>query len=185
MVFFQKGLELSEALTSDDPNDVRAKLCLSISYEKLGDAHSRLGQTARAMQAYQKGLHLRADLAQVDPNDLQARRDLSISYNRLAWLLATCGDDSVRDGKKAIELATKAGELVEWKDPDSFGTLAAAYAEAGQFQDAVKWQKKALEHLQGLSPAAIELFQGRLKLYQAGKPYRQTKPEVGPSPKKR
>src|SRR5439155_946642 len=129
-------------------------------------------------------LELRAALAQVDPNDVQAKRDLSISYKSLAWLLATSWDDPVRDGTKAIELATKACELTGWTDPDSFHTLAAAYAEAGKFDHAVKWQKKALEHPEGVSAAGVEQFKQRLKLYEAGKPYHEAKPEPGPSPKK-
>jgi tetratricopeptide (TPR) repeat protein len=181
MQCLNKGLKLSEALIKINPSDVRAKLCLSISYEKLGDAHSHLGETAEAVEAYQQGLDLREALAKVDPNDTQAKRDLSISCKKLAWLLATSWDDLVRDGNKAIELSTRACELTQWKDADSFHTLAAACAKAGKFKDAVKWQKKALEHPEGISPAELERFEERLKLYEAGKPYHEPKPERRPS----
>jgi tetratricopeptide (TPR) repeat protein len=95
----------------------------------------------------------------------------------LAWLLATCWEDSIRDGKKAIGLATKACELSEWKNPDFLDTLAAAYAEAGQFDDAVKWQKKALEHPEAFDAAEFEQAKQRLKLYEARKPYHEPRPE--------
>jgi Tfp pilus assembly protein PilF len=99
----------------------------------------------------------------------------AIALNSLAWLLATCCDDSVCDGKLAVERATKLCELAAWNDPRSLHTLAAAHAEAGQFDVAVKRIKKALEHPQALGPALLEAFKERLTLYEAHKPYRQAK----------
>jgi tetratricopeptide (TPR) repeat protein len=103
------------------------------------------------------------------------------AFGGLATLLATHWEGSIRDGKKSIELATKACELTQWKDPDSFDTLAAAYAEAGRFDEAVKWQKKALKHPDAFPGRAIESVQARLKLYKAGKPYHEPRP-AAPAP---
>jgi tetratricopeptide (TPR) repeat protein len=83
------------------------------------------------------------------------------AHGAQAWFLATCWDDSIRDGKRAIEVATKLCELTEWKDPDALDTLAATYAEAGQFDDAVKWEKKALEQPDVLGPAGLEQAKAR------------------------
>ena len=110
------------------------------------------------------------------------RKDRSVHrFNSLAWLLATCWDPTVRDGKRAVEVATKLCELTDWKDPNSFDTLAAAFAEAGQFADAVKWQKKALEHPRPFRPRSWSRSRPRLKLYEAGKPYHEPKPEPAPN----
>ena len=77
-----------------------------------------------------------------------------------------------RDGKRAVESATRACELTEWKEPGVLDTLAAGCAEAGNFDAAVKWQTRA----NALFPAGKEKTEGeaRLKLYQARTPYRET-----------
>lgn len=92
------------------------------------------------------------------------------SYNALAWLLATCPEGKHRDGLKAVALARKACELTNWKKGYILDTLAAAYAEAGQFPEAVQYQKKALEDA---ALAKDEAAAFRLKLYEQGKAFRQ------------
>jgi tetratricopeptide (TPR) repeat protein len=69
---------------------------------------------------------------------------LDFALNAKAWTLATCPLAAHRDGKTAVELATKACKITRWNSPDCLGTLAAAYAETGQFEEAVRWQEKAL-----------------------------------------
>jgi tetratricopeptide (TPR) repeat protein len=91
------------------------------------------------------------------------------AFNSLAWVWATNPAESRRDGKKAIEYATKACELSSWKNADFLSTLAAAYAECGQFKEAVAWQNKALALAQG---EEAETLRARLDAYQAGRPYR-------------
>ncbi len=89
--------------------------------------------------------------------------------NELAWLLATCPDDKYRDAKRSVELATKACELTGWRQWNNLDTLAAAYAETGNFTEAVKWQEKALELVPGQRKPEIA---HRLELYKSGTPYR-------------
>ncbi|MFL5242524.1 MAG: hypothetical protein ACJ8FY_10485 [Gemmataceae bacterium] len=97
--------------------------------------------------------------------------DTSCTYGKFAWLLATCPEQSVRDGERAIQMATKACELTEWEDCQELAVLAAAYAEAGQFGEAERYQMKALEDpaYHGL---AGDGFRQRLELYKQKKPYR-------------
>ncbi len=92
-------------------------------------------------------------------------------YNRLAWLLATCPDNQFRDGRRAIEIATTACRLTDWADPYSVGTLAASYAETGNFELAKKYQQESIK----LANDDVFKENGRehMKLYDAGRPYRE------------
>jgi RNA polymerase sigma factor (sigma-70 family) len=93
--------------------------------------------------------------------------------NEWARQLATCPDPKCRDGKKAAELADRAREMNGGKSPTIFDTLAAAYAEAGKFVEAVEWQKKAIGLTDPKAAEKRESMEARLKLYEAGKPYRE------------
>src|SRR5207302_589419 len=66
------------------------------------------------------------------------------TFNQLGWVWATCPDPDIRNGERARECATRACELTEWTEPGFLDTLAAACAECGEFDDAVKWQEKAV-----------------------------------------
>jgi serine/threonine-protein kinase len=92
-------------------------------------------------------------------------------YNNLAWLLSTADDDNIRDGKKAEEAIKEAMELMP-NEGRIWDTKAAVCAEVGQFEEAVKWQKKYLA-LKTLTSEQRKDGQHRLDLYQKHQPYRQ------------
>jgi tetratricopeptide (TPR) repeat protein len=102
---------------------------------------------------------------------MQSQLENAGVLNEKAWLLATCPDPAMRDGKRAAGLATRACDLVDWEDSAYLDTLAAAYAESGDFEAAAQTQQDAIRKLRpGESDKAA--FESRLSLYKAGKPYR-------------
>jgi len=119
---------------------------------------SNQGRYEEALEAIDKGL-------QQFPNS-------ALLNNNKAWLLATCPEEQFRDGKTAIELAKVACVQTSWENVMYLDTLAAAYAEAGDFQSAIDWQEKTIE-LNGSDIYRNENLRPRLDLYRAGKPYRQ------------
>ena len=96
----------------------------------------------------------------------------AMAYAMKAIVLAACPDARIRDGKKALKLAKKACELGNY---GSFGlqALAEAYAENGQFDEAIRWQKKALDELTNAKKKPeIESSKWILKLYESKRPPR-------------
>lgn len=102
--------------------------------------------------------------AEVNPRDTG-------TLNAVAWWYATSKDDRVRNGKRAVQLARHACELTHWSLPSYLDTLAAAYAETGNFSEAVTFEEKALQS-PGFAKFSGDRAQRRLQLYRAGKPYR-------------
>jgi tetratricopeptide (TPR) repeat protein len=132
---------------------------------KDGTVYSNRGLAYAGKKEYAKALADYAAAAKLEPNNVMV-------HNNAAWLLATCPKDEVRDGKKAIQYAKKACELTGWKEAFYKDTLAAAYAEDGQFDLAVKYQREALK-----SPSFVQVYgvdaQQRLKYFEMKKPWRE------------
>jgi Tfp pilus assembly protein PilF len=103
---------------------------------------------------------------------LEVKPDDSGVLNNLAWLLATSPDDDLRDGKRAIDLATKACEETEWKAAHIISTLAAGYAEAGNFAKAREVSQQAVD-VAGDDEGIDDQLQKELESYQAEKPWRE------------
>jgi tetratricopeptide (TPR) repeat protein len=100
------------------------------------------------------------------------------AQNNLAWILATCSDAGVRDGAEAVKLAQLACQLTGNKDAITLGTLGAAYAEAGQFTNAVAAAEQAiaLANASG-NPGFARANQQLLRLYRAGRAYHEPRPK--------
>jgi tetratricopeptide (TPR) repeat protein len=95
------------------------------------------------------------------------------AHNHLAWVLASCPEAAVRDGRKAAAHAWHGCELTRWRDPGKLDTLAVAFAEWGDFPLAVHWARKALGHAAPLAPADVAQVEEHLRLFEQGLPYRQ------------
>ena len=130
-----------------NPDNPRALLLVAEGYY-LAKQYKRVALTLK-------------ELLRLHPEDSRA-------LHLFAWTLATCSDDDVRDGSQAVELAERACSLTEWKDHRLVDTLAAAYAESGQFDLAIEFQEKAIE-LAGDSLA--KGYRRKVRLYRARMPY--------------
>ena len=136
------------------PSDADCQTTLAIALEEKGNP-------TEAIQHYQKALEL-------------APKSISTLTN-LAWLLATSQDASLRNGAKAIELATQADRLVGGTNTLVLRTLAAAYAENGEFTNAIRTARSAMQlaRMHGEDSLTADLGQ-QIALYQLGMPYRDT-----------
>jgi Tol biopolymer transport system component/Flp pilus assembly protein TadD len=97
--------------------------------------------------------------------------------NNLAWLLATSPEATLRDGRRAVRLAEWACQSTSHKSPPLLDSLAAAYAETGQFDLAIRTTLQAIEIVRGNPKASTNTLESRLTLYKAGKPYHESPPK--------
>ena len=132
------------------------------AYIMRGQTYANLGQWAKAQADFD---HASAHYT--------TRNNRARAFGDAAWLLATCPDGTVRNGSKAVELAL---EGVRLKDgANTHDDLAAAYAEAGRFDDAVREESTAIGRvLREKDQSCLHDYQARLALYQNGMPYRPT-----------
>jgi tetratricopeptide (TPR) repeat protein len=129
------------------------------AHNNLANAYFRMGRPKEAVAEYEAALALQTANPQL--------------LNNLAWALATCPEDSVRNGARAVELARQANELTGDKNPRVLGTLAAALAESGNFLKAVETAQRALELATAKTNSVqIEALRTRLALYQDKRPFR-------------
>ena len=133
------------------------------TYMETASLEYRIGHPHQAVTYFRQAVALKAD-----PQAL----------NNLAWILATCPDDSVRNGSEAMRDAEQACNLTGFKQAGMVGTLAAAYAEAGRFPEAITTAETAIKLATDAGDTQFaDANQRLLALYSAGKPYRE-KPAV-------
>jgi Flp pilus assembly protein TadD len=151
---------------SEAINELQEAIRLQPSYanahNNLGSALAKKGRWDEAIVEHERALELQPDAME--------------SQNNLAWLLATCPQANLRNGARAVELAEAASRSRNGTGWDYLDTLAATYAEAGQFPQAVEAGSRALALAVRRTNAPVAEIRARLKLYEAGLPYHETAP---------
>jgi tetratricopeptide (TPR) repeat protein len=127
---------------------------------QLAQALEMQGDSAGAIARYRRCIELEPGLTE--------------ALNNLAWILATHPDAQLRNGAEAVQRATRACELTDYDWPLYLGTLAASYAEAGRFGEAIATAERAEQKARArgfneLADRNVELLQK----YRAGQPHRE------------
>jgi tetratricopeptide (TPR) repeat protein len=135
------------------------------AYYRRADAFRALGKATEALADYNNALKF-------DPEN-------SGVLNELAWLLATAPEQDLRDGEKAVELASRACELTYYQQAHILSTLAAGYAETGDFDAARTWWQKSL---QIADESLKKKLREELDCYEKNEPYRDVHADVEPEP---
>jgi tetratricopeptide (TPR) repeat protein len=191
IIFLKKG-QLDDAISKfQGAIDLRPEN--APAHDNLAKALLKKGQVAEAMVHYRKFL-------EIEPENVEARNTLGTALiqqghvkeaidqwqdalaiqpengnaaSNLAWVFATCPEDSIRDGTRAVELGEKALRISGGKIPMIYRVLAAAYAESGRFAQAVETAQRGTElaTTQG-NPALAADLESNLALYQSGTPLR-------------
>jgi tetratricopeptide (TPR) repeat protein len=177
--------EFLSALSADDAN--------ASAHAKLGTVYLRLGRLDDALAHLRKALALSPadpEAHEVLAKVLAAKRDFAGALGvlregmrlqpsaeiakELAWLLATCPDASLRNGNEALAIAVNLSSVQGYSIIEALDTLAAAYAEAGRFPEAVDAAQRALTRasIQNDRDRAAQI-QKRLDLYRSARPYRE------------
>src|SRR6266550_701285 len=130
------------------------------AHYNLATALSRKGDTAAAIAECETALRLKPDYVEAE--------------NNLAWLLATSPEPSLLNGPRALDLAREVARLSEYNDPNILDTLAAAFAETGQFAEAIKVAERAMQLATAQTNAVLaDALRLRLEGYRAGKPFHE------------
>lgn len=148
------AIKIYDNILEDDPQNANA-------IRGRGDANLSLGEHAKAIEDYERAIEIQKD----DPE--------AGTINNLAWVLATSPQKELRDGKRSIELGLQACELVEYKESYAVSTLAAGYAEVGEWEKACEWAAKAVELGEQEKSDSLDNLKRELEGYQRKKPWRE------------
>jgi tetratricopeptide (TPR) repeat protein len=136
---------------------------------RIAEAHTNRGLMWEKKADYDKAFADYNEAFRLDPNNF-------FVCNNLAWMQATCLIDKYRDGRKALETAQRAHRLRGGDDWRIVATMAAAFAENGDFEQARKWHEKAVKLIaddKSATDKEKESLRSRLEVYKTNKPYRK------------
>jgi tetratricopeptide (TPR) repeat protein len=163
---FDKAVGIFTAVLAERPDDPAA-------LRGRADAYLNSGKRAKAVEDYERAY-------KIEPHDVGL-------LNNYSWLLATAPEDNLRNGHRAIAMATDACRQTEYKEDYILSTLAAAFAETGDFESARKYalQAVAAKSSDNAEPNRKDELKKELESYKANKPWRESLPEdIKPEVKK-
>jgi Flp pilus assembly protein TadD len=183
---FDEAIEHLQAALDLKPHNAEAHVDLGIALASRGRADEAITQYRDALKIKPDYVDAHCNLAVALMSQGQIgeaithfheavnfKPDNSSALNNLAWLLATCPEATFRNGAEAVKSAERALHLSNGQEPTILDTLAAAYAEAGRFPEAVQTARKALDLVNRQNNESLaEGLKARLRLYEAGTPYR-------------
>ena len=152
----KQAIETATAIITREPKNVSA-------LRLRADTLLGVGDHLAAIKDYEKALEY----------GIEEPTQRSGVLNNLSWVLATSPKDDVRDGERALKFGQEAAELTEFKEAHILSTLAAAHAEKGNFEEAIKWSTKAVELGREDKHEQIEQLEQELESYKQGKPWRE------------
>ena len=161
----RKAIEIFSNWLADHPKDPDM-------LRQRGDALLAIGDHPAAVKDYEQVVQMLGNIEETDATEEQ-KREAAGAFNNLSWVLSTSPDDSVRDGDRALEFGETAARLSDYELPHIISTLAAAYAEKGDFENAIQWSSKAVEMGSEENHSELEQLKKELESYEAGKPWRE------------
>jgi len=191
--FAEAEPHLRAALTLPLPPSTDESKARSLAHMYLGMALVPQGRADEGVREFEQAIALRPDLdrayallaeaqlAQKRPRAALTTLEQALAHRpedpallkRAAWILAISSDDAIRNGAKAVQYAERSVTLTQGQDPVALDVLAVAYAEVGQFDNAMLALRRASEFVKSGGPdALITLFRGHLELFEAKRPVR-------------
>ncbi len=164
----RKAIEIASDILARNPENWQA-------LRLRGDAYLSINEHAEAIADYKAALETPLANEEQLATDPEAMNKTSRSglANNLAWVMATSPQDALRDGETAIKFGTEAAELTEYKEAHILSTLAAGYAEAGNFEKAIEWAEKAVAVGDEEGNEQLEQLKSELESYRKGEPWRE------------
>ncbi len=160
------AIQLLDQLLSEDKENWRAM-------RLRGDAKLSVGLHSEAVEDYESAITILEEKRAVKKDEESSDIDYSGLLNNLAWVLATSPKPELRNGKRSLELGLKACEATDYKAAHILSTLAAGYAEVGDFENARKWSAKAVELGKEEKNEQVDQLEKELESYKEGKPWRE------------